>query len=96
MVIRHARAQRPAGDLGIVPLDGECDRRIAEHAEIVAVVRVLPDVFAADHEIFRECLFKAGMKFISIAGRKSGGDARDQRRDHGVIVIPCSKAPGSR
>ena len=56
------------GNFGIVPLDREGDRSIAEHAEVVAVVRVFPDVFAIEHDVLAEGLLKPGMEFIAKAG----------------------------
>ena len=49
MEVRHAHAAGKSRNLGIVPRDREKDGRVAEDAEIVAVVRVLPDVLAREH-----------------------------------------------
>ena len=71
MVDRHAGAQREAGNLGVVPLNREGDRRVAQHAEVVGVMRVLPDIFAIDDQEFAKGLLQASMEFIAIAGNQS-------------------------
>ena len=63
--VRHAGADRIAGNLRIVPLDRESDRRVAQHAEVVRPVGVLPDVLAVDHQVFSESLLQAGVEFIA-------------------------------
>ena len=68
--VRHARADGIAGNLGVVPLDRERDRRCAQDAEVVGVVRVLPDVLAIHDQVFSECLLKPGVEFIAKAGSK--------------------------
>src|SRR5271163_3521954 len=73
--IRDVSAKGVAGDFGIVPLDGESDGRRAEDAEVVAIVRVLPDVLAVNHQIFSEGLLQAGVKFVAKAGSERGGGA---------------------
>ena len=50
-----------------MPLDGKRDRSVAENAEVVAVVRVFPDVLAIEHEVLAEGLLEAGMEFIAKA-----------------------------
>src|SRR5579863_1803203 len=82
MEVGHAGPYRIAGDFGIVPLDREKYRRVAEVAEIVAIVGVLPDVLAADHQILPEGLLQARMEFIAKPGSKYGWDARYQGRNH--------------
>ena len=64
----HAGAQCPSRNLRVVPFDREGDRRVAEDAEVVGGVGVLPDVFAVDHQELSEGLLQTGMKFIAIAG----------------------------
>ena len=68
MVHRHAGAQRQSGNLRVMPFDRKCDRRITQHAEVVGAVRVLPDVFAVDHQKLSDGLLQAGMEFIAKAG----------------------------
>src|SRR5580693_1379169 len=68
--VRHAPADCVAGDFGIVPFNREGDRRIAQHAEIVAVMRVLPNVLASQYEILPERLLEAGVEFISETRRE--------------------------
>ena len=63
----HADAAGVSGNLGVVPLDRKGDRSGAEHAEVVGVVGVLPDVFAGEDDILSEGLLKAGVEFIAPA-----------------------------
>ncbi len=56
VIIRYVGANREAGNLRVVPRDRERDRRGAQDAEIVGVVRVFPDVLAIDDEILPESL----------------------------------------
>ena len=74
--IREAAANGKARYFGIVPLDGKGDGRIAEDAEIVGVVRVFPDVFAAQHEVLPEGLLQAGVKFVAPSRAQQPGNRR--------------------
>ena len=79
--------QRVAGNLGVMPVDGEGDGRVAQHAEVEGVVRVLPDVFAAEDHVFAEGLLQAGMKLVAEAraqGVLKHPECNEQRRKHGV------------
>ena len=80
MEVGHVGAQREAGDLGVVPVDREGDRRVAEHAEVEGVVRVLPDVVAADDEVLAEGLLQAGVELVAEAGLERSGDAGGAER----------------
>src|SRR5271169_3030133 len=75
VVIRDIRTDGVARDFRIVPLDGESNRGGAEDAEVVGVVRVLPDVLAVYHQIFSEGLLQAGVKLIAKARSKRSGCA---------------------
>src|SRR5579859_5134934 len=70
-----------------MPVDGEGDRSIAEHAEIEGVVRVFPDVVAAEYQVFPKSLLQTGMKFVAKAwlldSRDTGG-AKQQRSQHRI------------
>src|SRR5258708_16128894 len=68
--LRHTHANCIARDLRIVPSNRKKDRRGPEDTEIVAGVRVLPDVVPADHGKAAERLLQAGMEVIAIAGLK--------------------------
>src|SRR6202021_2697304 len=70
VIIRDIRADGIARDFRIVPLDREGDRGGAEDAEVVAVVRVLPDVLCVYDQIFSEGLLQAGVKLIAKAWSK--------------------------
>ena len=64
-----------------MPFNGESYGSIAEHAEIVAVVRVLGDPFARKNQILSESLFEAGMEFIAKAGtQRSARPGRTQKK----------------
>ena len=65
------RTAKP-GIFELDPLDGKSDRRVAQHAEVVGLVRVFPDVLAIQHEVFSEGLLETGVEFIA--------PARTQRR----------------
>ena len=64
---RNFDVQSVAGDFRVMPIDRKGDGRVAEHAEVEGVVRVLPDVFAADYDALAESLLEAGMKLIAEA-----------------------------
>jgi len=51
VVVRYAGAQGEAGNFRLVPRDGKSNGRISQHAEVVPVMRVLPDVLAVDNQI---------------------------------------------
>ena len=52
MEIRHARSKRKPGDLRVMPFDREGHGGIAEDAEIVPVMRVLPQYSASTTRYF--------------------------------------------
>src|SRR5580698_4054029 len=58
--IRHGAADRKAGDLRARPLDRKSDRSVAQHAEVVRLVRVFPDVLAIQYKVFSEGLLETG------------------------------------
>src|SRR5579864_1003716 len=71
-----------------MPFDGEGNRRVAQDAEIVGIVGVLPDVFSVEHEVSSKSLLQAGMKLIAESGPEGRRDARHKRRDYrGVATI---------
>ena len=97
VVVRNADAHRIAGDLGLAPLDGESDRRVAQYAEVEGrPVRILPDVLAIHHHILSEGLLETGVELIARAGLQGRRQARialsnrHDRIDRGVA------APGAR
>src|SRR5437016_2314910 len=47
--IRHAGADCVSGNLRIMPIDRKGNRRIAQHAEVVRVVCVLPQILGIHH-----------------------------------------------
>src|SRR5208337_570604 len=84
--IRHAHANGVSRNLGIVPSDGKEDRRGGQRAEIVAGVRVLPNVVPADHRIAPERLLQARMEVVAKAWRIWLLHARDQIFNNSVIA----------
>ena len=97
--VRHARAYGIAGDLGVVPLDRERDRRCAQDAEIVGVVRVLPDVLAINDQIFSERLLNPGVEFVAKAGSERsgiGGETPDELHSLRPRRRRDCRQPGSR
>ena len=75
MEVGHAYASREPGNLGVVPLNGKRDRSAAQHAEVVGVVRVLPDVFAGEDHILSKRLLQAGVKLVAPARSEWSGHA---------------------
>ncbi len=51
-----------------MPLNGEGDRSVAKNAEVVTIVRVLPDVLSGKNNVLAEGLLDAGVKLIAKAG----------------------------
>ena len=85
--VRHAAADGIAGNLGVVPLDGKGDRRVAQHAEIVRSVRVLPDVLAVHHEVPSEGLLETGVELVAPAGaQRRGRYARANGRAMSALI----------
>ena len=85
--VGHVGAECVAGDLGVVPVDGEGDGGVAEDGEVEGVVGVLPDVVAGEDEVLAEGLLQAGVELVAEAGLEGGGDAggaEEQRREDGV------------
>ena len=83
----NLRAEGIAGNLGVMPVDGEGDRRVAQDAEVEGVVGVLPDVLAADHGMLSEALLQAGVELVAETGLKRSRNARraeEQRRQHRI------------
>jgi hypothetical protein len=98
--VRHAHAARISGNFRVVPLNGESDRRVAEHAEIVAVVRVLRDPLAGKDQVAPESLLQASVEFIAKAGTQRIRQADSGNREEAGSVqhccIRCWKAPDFR
>ena len=65
VVFGDVGVERVAGDLGVVPVDGEGDGRVAEDAEVEGVVGVLPDVLAAEDGMLAEGLLEAGVELVA-------------------------------
>src|ERR1700733_4606 len=95
--VRHAAADRKPGNLRAGPLNGKCNGRVTQHAKIIGLVRVFPDVFAVQHKIFSKGLLETGMEFIapSWTQRRScdawSDGARHERGDHLVVASQAGK-----
>ena len=68
MEVGDISPQGEAGNLRIMPVDWERDGRIAEDTEIEGVVGVLPDIVAADDEVFAKGLLETGVELVAKAG----------------------------
>src|SRR5712664_1754138 len=67
--VRHAGPDGVTRNLGVVPHDRKRDWSIAQNAEVVGVVRVLPKIFGIYHQILSECLLETSMELIPKAWR---------------------------
>ena len=68
MEIWHAHTPRKSRNLGSVPRNREKDGGVAEYAEIVCIVGVLPDVLAGEDQIPAKRLLETGVELITPAG----------------------------
>jgi len=75
VVFRDLHIRSIAGDLRVMPIDGEGNGRVAEYAEVEGVVRVLPEIFAAYNNPLADGLLESGVKLVAIAGVQSARDA---------------------
>src|SRR6266542_2121700 len=93
MEVRHAHAARKSRYLGSLPCNRKGNRSVAEDAEVVAVMRVFPDVFAKEHEIFPKGLLESGVELITPSGAQRRGIGRgtgEQRiQDRRVAAFIC-------
>src|ERR1039458_3920785 len=74
-----------------MPINGERDGRVAQHAEVEAVVGVLPDIFAAQNEVPANRLLQPGVELVAESRRQRCRHARDQALDHGIIAALARK-----
>src|ERR1019366_1493263 len=65
MQVRYAQATRFSRNLGVVPLDREGERSVAEYSEIVAIVGVLRDPLSRKDQVVPESLLDAHVEFIA-------------------------------
>src|SRR5271169_1111752 len=94
MQVRYAHPARISGNLGVVPFNREGDRSVAEHTEIVALVRVLRDPLAGKHQIPSESLLEPGMEFIAEARAQGIGNrcrTREQRIQDRIAASDTGK-----
>src|SRR5579859_4418149 len=67
MEVRDTHPARISRNLRPLPFHRKCDRRIAENAEVITIVGVLPNVFAGEYEIASKCLLDSRMKLVAPA-----------------------------
>src|SRR6202041_1294138 len=92
-----------------MPIDGKGNWSIAQNAEVERVVGVLPDIFAAEDDIFSESLLQPGVEFVAKARLQRSlppGGAREQgsqhfvgatlAREHEIFVERRLQGPGIR
>ncbi len=65
--VRNAHAARVSWNLGAVPFNREGDGCSAQHAEIVGIVCVLPDVLTGKDKVLPESLLQPRVEFIAPA-----------------------------
>src|SRR5208282_1147036 len=95
MEIRNAHAARIPGNFGVVPFNREEDRGIAEHAEIVAIVRVLRDPLAGKDQVAPESLLQASVEFIAKAGTQRPAHSRGTEKKRGQdSIAPAASGAG--
>src|SRR5260370_41250761 len=74
--IRHAHAYGRPVNLRIFPSDREEDGRVAERAEVIRVVCVLPQVVGIDDHELSKGLLEAGVELVALAGANRRLQAR--------------------
>ena len=75
-----------------MPFHGKSDRRVAEDAEVISVVRVFPDVFGIDNQVFAESLLQPGVEFIAPGRLQRRSDARVALDAHHNRIDDCIAA----
>src|SRR5580692_3389534 len=103
MQVDSAQPARYAVELRIVPGDGESDGRVEEHAEIVCVVGVFPEIVGINNEPLSDALLEPSIVLVPIAGLEGLGDrsenvlgqsaASSAARKDEVLIVGCFKAP---
>ncbi len=86
MIIGHAHADGGSINLRALPCNREENRCVAERAEVISVVRVLPQVVGVHHDVFSKGLLKAGIELVALAraNRRLQARAADHIHDDGV------------
>ena len=67
MQVRHTDTPGKSGNFRSVPRYREEDRRVAQYAEVVSVMGVLPNVFAGERQIFSDSLTREGADLCGFA-----------------------------
>ena len=91
MQVRYTHATRESRDLGVVPLNGKEDRRIPQNAEVISVVRVLPNVLAGEDQVSSKCLLDSGMELVAPARSECCRYTRNQISDDGGVTSRAGK-----
>ena len=92
MEVGHADASGKAWNLGVVPLDRKGDGGASQHAEVVGVVSVLPDIFAGEDYVLAEGLLQAGVELVAPTRAEwrdlaCRGTAKQRRQDQGITSV---------
>src|ERR1700722_1470662 len=85
----HVSADGNTGNFGVVPVDRERDGRVAEDGEVEGVVGVLPDIVAAEYEMFGKGLLQTRVELVAETGLQGGRDAglaEQQRSQNGAAA----------
>src|SRR5579885_514029 len=90
MEIGNAHAPGESRDLRSLPLDGKRNRRCTENAEVVSIVRVLPDVLTGNDEVFPKRLLNASVEFIAPARTERGNTWRRTKQERIQYWIAAS------
>src|SRR3979411_2894425 len=86
MAVWQAHADGRSIDLRTLPCNGKEDRSVAKRAEVVRVVRVLPQVIGVHDEELPKSLLKAGIELVTLTGanRRLQACPADDVDDNGV------------
>src|SRR5260370_20109426 len=68
VIIGQAHAHGRSIDLRTLPRDREEDGRVAERAEVIRVVGVLPKVVGIHDQVFSKSLLKSRIELVALAG----------------------------
>src|ERR1017187_5796159 len=92
MEVRNARSDGIARNLRTRPLDGKCNWRVAEHAEIVSSMSVFPDVLPVNYQVLSKSLLKTGVKLVPPTGsNRCVGHAAIEGADHSIVAPQAGK-----
>src|ERR1700678_2938450 len=94
MDIDQAHPPRIYRNLRVMPFHRASDRRVAYHAEVVAVVRVLRNPLPGKDQVFSERLLQSGVELVTKARTQRGqrrGRAEQKRVLDGIATPSARK-----